>query len=610
MFSIITIGITKYADEAISDINCASIDAKNVYFTLKHVLDNEFSDFSSICLTNIRANDFISLLSGIAKTLSNEDTIILYFSCHAAFDVNDEFMLTFTDEDGTGNGQISSIHLKEILSKHKNDYILFFDCCHSEAALKMANKSSVSSRNNISVIASTEYYKHAKYDFDGSEFTKILCKAIMQIHENAQDITINSIASEIRNLGSTCYTNLAEGKTDIILKKSILLANDYADFSNVFLSKLSNSNRFVREMMWYSLNDIPSKISLEIINKFIINSTQVSESDWLVRRAIGSLISTMKGNSYQILEAKLKMLNADNWMLQTIGLIACRHSVDCDIARAMETIILAENNTMSLVWLADLYLSDSKYANLSVSLQSNLAKTDWGLIQIWDRYLQHYEPNELFKQISKSVTDDVILKQLKTEIYFRTGDSSIFNNNLDKNILETSNSKLVSVLYKGYARGRTIDKSKKWLLSIMYGNWRGKISVNLDEYFNNTKDCTIIKDLELIRNIPSPEKRACLFSYLQYSQNALKKYKKYVEWGITDSHPWVRKEAILAFKNEPEIIKLAFSDVIDRCLFIGTFDLIISASNYIDKSFLINYIEKYNLTQCEKKSLLLSIMNE
>ena len=77
---------------------------------------------------------------------------------------------------------------------------------------------------------------------------------------------------------------------------------------------------------------------------------------------------------------------------------------------------------------------------------------------------------------------------------------------------------------------------------MMYGNWRGQISINLDEYFNNTKENNIIEDLKLMKDVPSPEKRAALFSYLQYSTEIFEKFKKYFMWGVTDPHPWVRRD--------------------------------------------------------------------
>ena len=388
MISLISVGIKSYIDKTIQEIACANLDAEKVYTTFKYVLGREFSDFSSICLINVRSSDFISILSGIASTFSSENTLIIFFSCLAVQN-NEEFNLVFSDEDGSGRGQINISHLKNILTKYKGEYVIVLDCCYSESALGIANKLVASSKCNISVIASTPYYLRAKYDLNGSHFTNVFCDALIQIFENENDLTINNIVSAIETLGSPCYVNVAEGKSDLALKKFSKIT-DYTNFSRNFFSKLNCNNRVVREMMWYSLQDIPSKKSLEIIDNFIFNSVKTCEADWLVRRAIGSLLSTLKGNSHHIYETELNLLNSNNWMLQTIGLIACRHNVNIDISNILRNMVINKENPMSLVWLADLYLSDSKFADLEVSLKSNLAKTGWGLIQIWDRHCNRY----------------------------------------------------------------------------------------------------------------------------------------------------------------------------------------------------------------------------
>lgn len=604
MVSLVSIGIGHYSDKTIPEISCAKIDIEKVYSTFKQTLGSSFSDFSSVCLLDVRRDNFLSLLAGLSTALSSDDITIIYFSCHATYD-NEELNLVFSDEDGSSNGLLSVSQLKSILTKHKCDYVLIFDCCYSESALVMANKLTASNKNNISVIASSQYYSRAKFDSAGSAFTRALCDSIWRVFDKEQDISINNIVAEIKHVGINCYVNLSEGKADLLLKKAY---DTFVNFPRIFLSKLNCSNRFVREMMWYSLNDVPSKESLEIIDDFIIDSAKTCEADWLVRRAIGSMLSNIKGNDYRIYETVLKLLHSNNWMLQTIGLIASRNSVDNEIARIQCEIITNQENNMSLVWLADLYLSDSQYASIHISLDSNLAKTDWGLIQIWDRYWKSNNTTELVKIMENKGCDKDALSQLKMELYLR---GVYTDGSCDQALLSRmKQSSLITILYNSTSRGRTTDKGKKWLLSMMYGNWRGQLSINFDEYFCNTKYSKIIEDLSLIRLIPSPEKKAALFSFFQYSAITFEKYKSYLTWGLTDPHPWVRREAVLAYKHDLEAVKLAFSDTIDRRLYIGTFDLIISASRFLCKDFLRRYINQYVLTECEYNSLLQSIFNE
>ena len=289
-------------------------------------------------------------------------------------------------------------------------------------------------------------------------------------------------------------------------------------------------------------------------------------------------------------------------MLQTIGLITCRYSVDQELAKSIESIIKKRELPMSLVWLADLYYTDSCFANIDVSLSSNLAQTEWGLIQIWDRYKEKRTAEDFISSATEKIKNKNVVNALRNELFLR--DSTVIDGaDIDANIRNAADSFLVKTLYRSPMRGRTIDKNKKWLYSILFGNWRGKLIVNLDEYFRNTVEDTIIRELEEAKNIPCPQKRASVFSYLQYAPELVKKYSNALTWGLSDPHPWVRKDAVLAFKDNRDLVLSAFHDTFNRYLFIGTFDLMVSASRIIDKDYLFEYIDKYNLTPCEKESI-------
>ena len=79
------------------------------------------------------------------------------------------------------------------------------------------------------------------------------------------------------------------------------------------------------------------------------------------------------------------LIESNNWMLQTIGWIAIRDDMSKDIIVLIEDIIIDSKAIMDLVWLADLYYTDSKFRNIKISLKSNLAKTKWGVLEIWKR---------------------------------------------------------------------------------------------------------------------------------------------------------------------------------------------------------------------------------
>jgi Caspase domain. len=612
MISVISVGITDYKG-GYNNIPCSAKDAKQVYSCFRDVLGDSFSDYSSICLTDIKSSEFISIVRSVSKTLCKKDKAIIYFSGHGV-EVDNSLYLLFADatkEDNDEAGKYRINNLKDELKFKQGQYIIILDCCHSRFALSISHSDGPGTReSNISVIASTDYHGRAKYDDEGSLFTKLLCKTITLSHNKAEQISVcqiaRSINQQLEEIDSeskqNCFVGFPEGTPDITLKASPEFDVKPADFSKVFLSKISCENRYIREAMWYSLCDMPLDTTLLVIKSFLEGAHSSCEADWLVRRAIGSTLSNFYKDNQRVQDLVKQMMLSHNWMLQTIGLIACRYSVNQELARSIENIIHKRDLPMSLVWLADLYFTDSRFANIDVSLSSNLAQTEWGLIQIWDRYKNKQTAESFLSIASEKIKNKKAVNALRNELFLR--DSAVIDGaDIDANIHNAADNSLVKILYQSPMRGRTVDKNKKWLYSILFGNWRGKLIVNLDEYFNNTVEDTINRELEEAKIIPCPQKRASVFSYLQYAPELVKKYSNALTWGLSDPHPWVRKDAVLAFKDNRDMVLSAFHDTFNRYLFIGTFDLIVSASRIIGKEYLFNYIDKYNLTPCEKDSI-------
>ncbi len=77
MISVISIGICDYLNEDYSRISCAKEDAVKVYTVLKHALGDKFSDFSSICLVNIKLNHLLAFLESAFSCLGKDDIVVL-----------------------------------------------------------------------------------------------------------------------------------------------------------------------------------------------------------------------------------------------------------------------------------------------------------------------------------------------------------------------------------------------------------------------------------------------------------------------------------------------------------------------------------------------------
>ncbi len=117
----------------------------------------------------------------------------------------------------------------------------------------------------------------------------------------------------------------------------------------------------IREMMWYTLEDFPLNLKIKVLDDYLNNANHLTEASWIVRREIGSLLRDMYESSHSVRELVLRYVTSDNWMITSIGIIACSKKVDEEIAVILRNIIINRNNPMSLVWLSDLYLSDRTY---------------------------------------------------------------------------------------------------------------------------------------------------------------------------------------------------------------------------------------------------------
>ena len=416
-------------------------------------------------------------------------------------------------------------------------------------------------------------------------------QAIKYLDGKEENIKVSNIVSKIKEDKVECFVNISEGREDFIIlskKKKFTIYNE--KFVDVFIERLNNCVA-VREMMWYSINDIPNSMKKKIFKKYF--ETGCSEASWLVRRAMGSTLSSLDGDEEDNIVNKF--LDSFNWMDKCIGIVAISKSISEERAKYLKNILCDKNSSIDLIWLADLYLSDSEYYDIEITLKSKLSKSVWGLIEIWDRYVEkHIKQNELFEIIKQHIDNSGNLQGLIREIELREKPES---------------GTLTSFLYQGKKRGRTVELKKKWLLSLLYGNWRGRVECDLKEYFLNNKKEKIIKELESAKDIPSVERRVSIFEYFENEQEYFEKYKEYIKWGLQDEHPWVRRIAILCFRNYPKEIETSFQDMIKTEFYSETFAMIINAASITLDNYQ-EYIECYQWTDSEKSAISKAVFRE
>jgi hypothetical protein len=589
---LISVGIKKCKDESFGEIPCAYNDANLVYETLNKVLSPDFSNSNSVCLTGPTADEFKAVVKMFKRNLSEKDNLIIYFSGHGELINNDSLALLFSDADSDGEGRYKLLQLKDILGQVNFQTIVILDCCHSGAGLNIANNTNVFSNEKISVLASSSPFGRAAFDDSGSIFTKLFCNVFDQINEEGKPVSLRILAEEVESLGHRCYVNTPNGYPNIVLKKSTILIEDNRDFQRRFLMRINESDTTTREMHWYYLMDLPELTKLEVLRNYF--EKNVSEPHWLVRRAIGTLISELKDFKHKE-KFVLDLLRSSDWMAQCIGLIGARKELNQESIRNEVKNILSSDTQIDAIWLANLYLSDSKYPDIEYALSSSLSKTPWGVLDIWIRYLEKMEKSILLEKI-KSKVDASLLKPLVLHMYFEDGSIE------DEELLEQAKkSKLIPFLYELKKRGETKSAKQKWLFSSLYGSWRDQLDLKLRDFFYHNHDEDIRTDLELAADLPLVEMRMAIFQYMTIYTDLLEEYYPLLKWGLNDPHPWVRRTAIRAFKENRTLLKEAFQEEINGQLYPGKLDFILEAISLgIDCD---DYISKHRLNRSEIASI-------
>ncbi|MDF5173880.1 hypothetical protein, partial [Vibrio parahaemolyticus] len=112
--------------------------------------------------------------------------------------------------------------------------------------------------------------------------------------------------------------------------------------------------------------------------------------------------------------------------------------------------------------------------------------------------------------------------------------------------------KFLKFMYESPKRNKTLDQNLKWLLSVLFGEWRGQLDLSLGRYFS----AHLEEDLRYILNkfnySPSVECRMALFQYLSINHEQ-KSYLDYISWLGDEQHPWVRREAFEAFAKYKDV---------------------------------------------------------
>jgi hypothetical protein len=553
MLSLLSIGIEKYHN-SLSRIPCAGSDAEKVYKTVSRVMGDSFSESSSICLRDITSTEFHNVLSALSNELSDfqeYNTLVIYFSGHASTDSNGTLSLKFKDNGCSVNT------VRDSLAESNFKTLLVLDCCSSGAATDITYSIEPSGKRRLAVLASCQNIETSNFFETGSEFTGVFCDALNQLDKEGSKITVVGLASKIRKIGYTraSVSTGASEEGDFSLRDEVDYESLYDYFRNRFLIQLGKASSLLREALWYSLTDMPLPVCRDVfLNYFAPETLFVPEASWLVRRSIGNALACFD----ELSDIAKKLIRSLSWQEQCIGVIGLRYKlrVDSRLVNEISSLIKDKQITkIDVIWLVNLYASEHPdFPDLDEIADTDLYKTSWGLIEAYkttknrERFMEKHENSEGFTELLK---------------YRELTENKKYRGN-----------RLIAALYEEQSRGKwpTIKKSR-YLLSILYGSWRGHTNINLDKYFENTDHARVIQELSAIASLPDVDKKMSVFNYFISNPKSFDIYKAGLRWGIQDKHPWVKRCAAKAYAENKDFLKYETSGIICRD-FQGSFSIL------------------------------------
>ena len=575
--SLISIGIKEYRDAKLGTIPCAHKDSQMVYDAFKGIMGESFSESTSVCAKELTASNFSALLNGLRYAYKDpNDMLVLFFSGHAvnkrANNGPPVFSLCCKDYRSEESDNAISVKDKVIpeLSQVGCNVVLILDCCYSGAAL--GNATYQPGDQQISILCSTNERALAEFTEEGSAYAKAISESISDIKTKGIDFTLENLQNGIyTRYKNACYNPASNYTGNILLKKAVPYEEMYYDFSKRFFKQLNDRSIHYREAIWYSLCDIPSKLTNKLFREYFKctnpDSPFAPEANWLVRRAIGSAIACIEDTKErQFLNESL--LRSRSWQEQCIGIIGARYDIrnnDFSFQYAIDLVKSKQIRKIDAVWLVNLYAADHPNYDYTIFLTTSLAEQPWGIHEIWKTAKGNGVCFESFwKNLEELNVEDSVL--WKTDYY------------------EAHAWQSVSGLYRCFsenkARGRLPVKTKsKFILSLLFGNWRGHTMTDLRTLLENMTDEERKAELCEAAKYTETEYKMALFDFFASEPEWFLKCRDSLMWGLWDMHPWVRRTAIQAFKTielESDIINSSIMEYVRlKDNHIGVFDLIL-----------------------------------
>jgi len=581
VIQIVALAVAETPGADFGALECAITDAERVYSCIAHIGGHLFDGMRSYVSVNPSASQARELLLLAAAAAGKDDLLAVYISSHGVLHKG-SLCIPFNDARPNNFGFLESEEIAAMLRRCAGHVLLVIDSCFSGAALAETHLRDIYATPNLSVIASALPYARANYDPIGSDFTLAFVRAMERISGTGEAVAVSRIAACIvddRQYGGDVLVNLAEGLSDLLVAPPpgwYQSVADRSDFEILFLDRTAASPAGVREMLWYNLDGMPDGLKLKMFRQFR-ERHMLGEPSWLVRRAMGTVLSRIDDVQARKRIDILEFLTAKNWMHVCVGLVAARNSLGDAAIRSRVREVLIASQYMDAVWLANLYLADYSSEYLSDALSSALGRSSWGLVDLWKRFSNEYDdPERLARLFRDSKLDNPnILRDLRTHLECAGNDAGAsLGVEPDRRVVTNE---LVRFQYARKPRGVIAQSAVKWLVSSLYGGWRDVLTGDLREYLDNTEVSQIISDVEVCRSIPSVEHRVSICQDLALLAADEPTVRHAAIWAVTDPHPWVRRESLRLFPGDRQIAERALDVTTDRGIFPGYLDLILEA---------------------------------
>jgi len=580
---LLSVGIGRYlSGSGFETISCAISDAVSVYDTLKQVMGAEFDEGRSGVVSDLSSSELRSLVESHSRALGFNERLILYFSGHAEV-TSTSLALALADADEKKRGRVLVSELAALTRHAEAVYIL--DCCHAGDATGLANNTAILGYSRISVLAATGALESAAHGVEGSPFTNALCKHARTASLSGEALGLNQLAKLINDddeFTGVSQVNVREGLSDLLLVTPARDRDEKPDVAHRFFVRLQESEAAHRELLWYMASALPLSAQGEIARAWARDELP-GEAGWLVRRSMGTFLSGLPFGSVERSGLTHSFLESPNWMKVAVGLLGSRRIVGIEPYTSITKGLFSRPDLpMDVIWLCSLHLADAGIWQLDLVRGSALLSTSWGQIEGMEQVCRVSRDlgagPDLVQDYADACRDSgASCVGLATYLCLQAGRLPQINLGTDPDT-GVANDPLASYLFRRPSRGRLGSGAGKWLLSALYGNWRGEVRAELASYSDSVPRDAFMVSLARMRDLPSVAlKMALLADPLLRNDEAFREVA--IGWGLEDVHPWVRRAAVeLAAGTGSE--RKALDAAIDQRLYPGLLDLLTIAGRF------------------------------